>query len=150
MTKFFRLLFLSLVTACCLAVSLCPNVSKVVAQDAEKERVVVNLTDDGRALINPGMGWTCHFYSNVPKNYGSRLEPSDTLDWFEGCSTVYLRLPWAYIEPEEGVFNWAIVDTPAQRWIDKGKKVAFRFTTCDAARAELERILRQGGLDEND
>lgn len=131
MTKFFRLLFLSLVTACCLAVSLCPNVSKVVAQDAEKERVVVNLTDDGRALINPGMGWTCHFYSNVPKNYGSRLEPSDTLDWFEGCSTVYLRLPWAYIEPEEGVFNWAIVDTPAQRWIDKGKKVAFRFTTSE-------------------
>lgn len=27
---------------------------------------------------------------------------------------------------------------------------AFRFTTCDAARAELEHILRQGGLDEND
>lgn len=27
---------------------------------------------------------------------------------------------------------------------------AFRFTTCDAARAELERILRQGGLDGQD
>lgn len=96
-----------------------------------QETQTITLTDDGRALLNPQMGWTCHFYSNVVSNYGSRLEPSDALDWFEGCSTVYLRLPWAYIEPEEGVFNWAIVDTPAQRWIATGKKVAFRFTTSE-------------------
>ena len=88
--------------------------------------------DNGEALINPGMGWTMHFYSNIVTNYGSQLEPSDTLDWFPGCSTVYLRLPWSFIEPEEGKFNWAIVDTPAQRWIAKGKKVAFRFTCCES------------------
>jgi hypothetical protein len=23
--------------------------------------------DTGLALVNPGMGWTLHFYSNVPK-----------------------------------------------------------------------------------
>ncbi|MBQ7028796.1 MAG: hypothetical protein IJN32_01000, partial [Thermoguttaceae bacterium] len=76
---------------------------------ADSNRVAVELQDDGRALINPGMGWTMHFYSNVPTNYGSKLEPSDALDWFEGCSTVYLRLPWAFLEPEEGVFNWSMV-----------------------------------------
>lgn len=96
-----------------------------------QETATASFTDDGRALLNPDMGWTMHFYSNVPTNYGSRLEPSDSLGWFEGCSTIYLRLPWAYIEPEEGVFNWAIVDTPAQRWIAKGKKIAFRFTTSE-------------------
>lgn len=101
------------------------------ASAADSNRVVVELQDDGRALINPGMGWTMHFYSNVPTNYGSRLEPSDALDWFEGCSTVYLRLPWAFLEPEEGVFNWSMVDAPAQRWIERGKKVAFRFTTSE-------------------
>ena len=36
--------------------------------------------DTGEALVNPGMGWTMHFYSNIPKNYGSKLAPSDTLD----------------------------------------------------------------------
>ncbi|MBQ6620194.1 MAG: DUF4832 domain-containing protein [Thermoguttaceae bacterium] len=95
------------------------------------ERTVVEPVDDGRSLINPNMGWTMHFYSNVPTNYGSRLEPSDSLEWFEGCSVIYLRVPWAFLEPEEGVYNWALLDTPAQRWIAKGKQVGFRFTTSE-------------------
>jgi len=93
--------------------------------------VRVNPADNGKALINPDMGWTMHFYSNVPLNYGSRLEPSDTADYFPGLSTVYLRLPWSFIEPEEGRFCWEILDTPAQRWIDKGKRVAYRITATE-------------------
>ena len=93
---------------------------------------VVELPDNAEALINPDMGWTMHFYSNQTWNYGSRLAPADTLDWFEGCSVVYLRIPWAFIEPEEGHFEWSILDTPAQRWIAGGKQVAFRFTTAES------------------
>ena len=92
------------------------------------ETTTVVPEDTGEAMVNPMMGWTMHFYSNIPTNYGSKLAPSDTLDDFPGLSTVYLRIPWAYLEPEEGRFNWAIVDTPAQRWIDKGKYIAFRIT----------------------
>ena len=33
----------------------------------------VRPADDGRALSNPGMGWTMHYYSNVPQNYGTPL-----------------------------------------------------------------------------
>ncbi|MDO5112812.1 MAG: DUF4832 domain-containing protein, partial [Planctomycetia bacterium] len=99
---------------------------------AQAENVVVQPQDTGVALNNPQMGWTMHFYSNFPGNYGSDLEPSDSLEWFEGCTTVYLRIPWAYLEPEEGKFNWAMLDTPAQRWIASGKKVAFRFTTSES------------------
>lgn len=90
--------------------------------------VTIRPTDTGAALVNPDMGWTMHFYSNVPSNYGSRLEPSDTVEDFPGLSTVYLRVPWSMVEPEEGRFNWAMLDTPAQRWIAKGKRVAFRIT----------------------
>lgn len=102
--------------------------------EEENDSAVQRLTfaDSGKALNNPQMGWTMHFYSNSPQHYGKHLEPSDSLDWFEGCSTVYLRIPWAFIEPEEGKFNWAILDTPAQRWIAAGKKVAFRFTTSES------------------
>ena len=90
--------------------------------------ITVQPADTGAALVNPDMGWTMHFYSNIPENYGSKLEPSDTLEDFPGLSTVYLRVPWAFLEPEEGEFNWALFDTPAQRWIAKGKRVAFRVT----------------------
>ncbi len=95
------------------------------------EECTVRTEDTGAALVNPGMGWTMHFYSNVPHNYGSKLTPADTLDDFPGLSTAYLRLPWAYLEPEEGKFNWAMLDTPAQRWISKGKRIALRFTTSE-------------------
>jgi hypothetical protein len=88
--------------------------------------------DTGAALVNPGMGWTMHFYSNIIANYGSKLEPSDTLDDFPGLSTVYLRVPWSFIELEEGKFNWELLDTPAQRFIDKGMKVAFRITSSES------------------
>ena len=103
-----------------------------VAALCAQESVTVRPTDDGRALINPGMGWTMHFYSNNPQNYGSKLEPSDSVAWFPGCSTVYLRVPWAYVEPEEGVFNWALLDTPAQRWIARGGKIAFRVSCSES------------------
>ena len=88
----------------------------------------VKPVDNLKALVNPDMGWTMHYYSNVIENYGSKLEPSDTLDYFQGLSTVYLRVPWAFLELEEGKFNWELLDTPAQRWIEKGKKVAFRIS----------------------
>ncbi len=96
-----------------------------------EECVSVKTQDTGAALVNPAMGWTMHFYSNVPANYGSKLTPADTLDDFPGLSTVYLRLPWAYLEPEEGKYNWAILDTPAQRSIAKGKRIALRLTTSE-------------------
>jgi hypothetical protein len=102
------------------------------ASSDANDRCIVRPIDTEAALVNPQMGWTFHYYSNVITNYGSRLEPSDTLDDFPGLSVIYLRLPWSFIEPNEGVFNWSIVDTPAQRWIDKGKQVAFRFSCAES------------------
>ncbi len=105
-----------------------------VAGAIAEERVVVQPTDTGEALVNPGMGWAFHHYDNNIERYGLHLEPSDTVDDFPGASVIYLRLAWSYIEPEEGRFNWSIVDTPAQRWIDKGFQVAFRFSCAESSR----------------
>jgi hypothetical protein len=113
---------LAVATVVSLAVCVAP------AGGAEADLITVQPADTGQALVNPDMGWTMHFYSNIPENYGSKLEPSDTLEDFPGLSTVYLRVPWAFLEPEEGRFNWALFDTPAQRWIARGKRVAFRVT----------------------
>ena len=105
------------------------------------ERIVVRPQDTGAALVNPGMGWHFIYHSNLLENYGSKLEPADTLDDFPGLSTVYLRLPWSYIKPEEGKFNWSVVDTPAQRSVAKGKQVAFRFTCTESGPHEPPHIM---------
>lgn len=84
--------------------------------------------DTGEPLVNPDMGWVLHFYDNSPNAYGTRLEPSDTIDDFPGLSVIYLRIAWSFLEPEEGQFNWSVLDTPAQRWIAKGKRIALRIT----------------------
>jgi hypothetical protein len=100
------------------------------------EPVVVRPRDNGAALVNPGMGWVAHHYDNQLGKYHEKLAPSDTIDEFPGLSVVYLRLAWSYIEPEEGKFEWSIVDTPAQRWIAKGKQVAFRITCSESDRRQ--------------
>ena len=98
----------------------------------EKNWQVTKPVDHGRALINPQMGWTMHFYSNRISNYGSKLEPHDTLDDFPGLSCVYLRVPWSFLQPQEDKFNWSLLDTPAQRWIDKGKQIAIRVSCAES------------------
>lgn len=92
----------------------------------------VHPKDTGAVLDNPGMGWVLHYYDNVPSNYGSRLEPADTMDEFPGLRVIYLRIPWSYLEPEEGRFCWSVLDTPAQRWIDRGKQIALRISCCES------------------
>jgi hypothetical protein len=99
---------------------------------AGDDRVVVRPPDTGQALVNPGMGWTLHYYSNIIKNYGSKLEPWDTLDDWPGLSVIYLRVPWSFLEPREGEYNWSLFDTPAQRWIAKGRKIAIRVSSSES------------------
>jgi len=93
---------------------------------------VVRPADTGEALANPGMGWVFHYYDNVPAHYGSRLAPSDTLDDYPGLTVIYLRIPWSYIEPEEGTFRWSVLDSPAQRWLPKGKQIALRISCSES------------------
>ncbi|MCU0915300.1 MAG: DUF4832 domain-containing protein [Planctomycetes bacterium] len=99
---------------------------------AEEKTVAVRPPDTGAALANPGMGWVLHHYDNIVFNYGGKLEPSDTVDDFPGVTVVYLRLAWSYLEPEEGRFNWSVLDTPAQRWLDKGKQIALRISCSES------------------
>lgn len=104
----------------------------VAAVAAESDLVTVQPADNGAELSNPGMGWVLHYYDNVPEHYGSKLAPSDTLDDWPGLTVVYLRIPWSYIEPEEGQFNWSVLDTPAARWIGRGKQIAFRISVSES------------------
>ncbi len=84
--------------------------------------------DTGEALENPSMGWVFHHFDNSIQQYGPPLGPSYAGEGFPGLTVAYLRLAWSYLEPQDGVFDWSLVDTVAQRYIRAGKQIAFRFT----------------------
>jgi hypothetical protein len=96
-----------------------------------QERIVVHPEDNGATVQNPGMGWVLYYFDHHLARYGSRLAETDSLDDFPGISVVYMAVPWAFLEPEEGRYNWSLLDTPAQRWIKRGKQIAFRFPCCE-------------------
>ena len=93
-----------------------------------QERVTVRPEATKEALVNPGMGWVYYHFDDSNWNYGADTKSGDTLDWFPGVSTVYFRIPWRDLEPEEGDFRWDVIDSVAQPWIAAGKQIAFRFT----------------------
>ncbi|MBN1506188.1 MAG: DUF4832 domain-containing protein [Sedimentisphaerales bacterium] len=123
-------------------------VALVIAADppAGAKTTVVHPADTGVALVNPGMGWVLHHYDNSPFNYGGKLAPSDTVDDFPGVGVIYLRIAWSYLEPQEGQFNWSVLDTPAQRWLDEGKQIALRISCSEGSpRFATPEWVRQAG-----
>jgi hypothetical protein len=68
-------------------------------------------------LANPGQGWIGPATS--PKA-GPRFS----------CSVVYIRFNWADIEPEQGQYNWRVIDDVIAAWKPRGAMVAFCVMTC--------------------
>ena len=110
---------------------------------ATAETVRPKVTDE--ALVNPEMGWCFYKYSNRLWAYGINTPENDTLDWFPGCSTAYLRVLWNDIEPEEGDYRWDLFDSLAQNWIAKGKKIAIRIICCSQTETATPQFVRDAG-----
>ena len=70
-------------------------------------------------FANPGQGWMSQ--ARAPK-----AEPRFP------CSVVYIRFNWADIEPEQGQYNWQVIDDVIAAWKPRGTAVAFRVMTCNA------------------
>ena len=117
----------------------------LAAGQLSAETVAVRPKATDEALINPDMGFVYYKYSNRLWAYGINTPENDTLDWFPGCSTVYMRVLWNDIEPEEGEYRWDLFDTAAQNWIAKGKKVAFRIICCNQTENATPQFVRDAG-----
>ena len=70
-------------------------------------------------FANPGQGWM----SQARRPQGEPRFP---------CSVVYIRFNWSDAEPEEGRYNWALIDDVLAAWKPRGAAVALRVMTCNA------------------
>jgi hypothetical protein len=84
------------------------------------------LHDAQRVLVNPHKGWYHHYPDNHIDKY--QIARDEDLLRFRGMDHLYLRLAWAYLEPKEGQFDWAIIDRIIAKWTAHGLGIAFRIS----------------------
>jgi hypothetical protein len=121
---FFFMLFISYTAAA-------QNGEYTPAKGEFPNRVFFNLEkywDSSKPCNNPHKGWSLHYYDNAINKYGNRLQPTDSLNDFPCLNDIYLRLAWAYLEPEEGKYNWILLDSIIDRWVSRGHTISFRVT----------------------
>ncbi|MBA2395855.1 MAG: DUF4832 domain-containing protein [Ktedonobacteraceae bacterium] len=79
----------------------------------KNSRIVASALSN-ETLINPGQGWVLY---GIPKDQSPK-----TLSY---GSVGYMRYNWSDVEPQEGVYNWPLIDNNLNAWTRVGKKFAF-------------------------
>lgn len=82
--------------------------------------------DANLPLKNPHKGWYHHYPDNHISKYKIARD-SDLLD-FPGMDHLYIRLAWGYLEPQEGKFNWGVIDQLIEKWTKAGLGISFRIS----------------------
>jgi len=82
-------------------------------------------------LRNPDKGLYIHYLDNGLSRYGIKdgkyLMPDDLPEGLP-IDHIYIRIAWCHLEPEEGKFNWELIDNIIDPWTKAGVDVAFRIT----------------------
>ncbi|MDJ0799618.1 MAG: DUF4832 domain-containing protein [Calothrix sp. MO_167.B12] len=82
--------------------------------------------DEKVVLINPHKGFYHHYLDNRLTHY---LPQSDSeIEQIPGMDHIYLRLAWSYLEPQEGQFNWKLIDDLIDKWVKKGYGISLRIS----------------------
>lgn len=82
--------------------------------------------DTIRPLINPDKGWYHHMLDNGIHKY--LIQDEKDLTGFLGMDHLYLRLAWAFLEPEEGKYDWSYIDDIVEKYVPLGYKISFRIS----------------------
>ncbi len=87
---------------------------------------LTHLWDTIRPLANPGKGWYHHLLDNGIDKY--QISDDSVFRTFPGMDHLYLRLAWAYLEPEEGKYDWSYIDNVVDKFVPLGYGISFRIT----------------------
>lgn len=108
-----------------------------------QKNVVIRPKEINEVLNNPGIGFTTfnrfngdslwHYghevYLNVlyPIQFQEEFDKSLQVDGHPLTSIAYFRLYWKHIEPEMGIFNWALIDTILKVANERNQTVILRI-----------------------
>jgi hypothetical protein len=86
---------------------------------AEPDMVRTRFREVDTLFANPGQGWM----SQLRSPSGEPRLP---------CSVIYIRFNWAEVEPEQGRYDWKLIDDVIAAWKPRGVAVAMRVMTTNA------------------
>ncbi|MGE5645757.1 MAG: DUF4832 domain-containing protein [Acidobacteriota bacterium] len=108
---------------------------------AQSGTVVVRPVESDKILVNPGMGiQTFQRFNGDAINPGIRwsevgpekkIEPAAAKPDFPEASVAYLRWFWSQLEPEQGKYNWSILDNALESAREHGQKIMIRMMPYD-------------------
>lgn len=82
--------------------------------------------DTIRPIANPDKGWYHHLLDNGIHKY--HIKNDSDIRNFPGMDHLYLRLAWAFLEPEEGKFDWSYIDNVVDKYVPMGYNISFRIS----------------------
>ena len=85
----------------------------------------------------PGKGWYHHLHDNGIYRY--QISNDSLFDAFPGMDHIYIRMAWSFLEPEEGEFDWHLIDEVIDKYVPRGYGIAFRIT-CKERRGYPEAV----------
>ena len=95
--------------------------------DYNEETVQINLPENKAPITkNPGKGWVRYGTVNTEN------EPETSQKALDYSSVAYCRWDWYQIEPNEGEYNWNVIDNAIGYWDNKGIKFAFGIMNSDS------------------
>ena len=92
----------------------------------ENNKTTTKTYENNELLLNPGKGLVSRKCSN------------NTAD--ELTSVLYYRFRWCDIEPEEGKFEWSIIDKKMEDAISRNKKIAFGVANASTSSSTIKYI----------
>jgi hypothetical protein len=117
--------FIKISSSCLLGGTLCPRQRNPAwARQADNYIVEPEATDE--VLANPGMGFeTFHSFNGDQRNILAENYPE--------CSIAYFRFYWDKLEPQEGRYNFEMIDSLLEKAQQRGQDLALRFMPTSSA-----------------
>ncbi len=141
MERFIKILARFLCCILLLETALWSAEGNATANAAENNNVVtVFPTEISDTIHNPDMGWVLVDYA-IPRRtnpvsdknlispgpYWQRI--TSYADTLPEVGNVAIVSTWAELEPNEGVYNWELLDQTMNYWVSVGKRITFRIST---------------------
>lgn len=94
-----------------------------------------SMWDSVRVLENPHKGWYQHLLDNQIIKY--QVKDMNLFDAFPGMDHVYIRIAWSFLEPEEGKYDWRLIDEVVDKYVTKGYGVSFAITSKETGKCPI-------------